>query len=299
MLRPGFEPGISALRVIGEPPSFKSPPTHDDFWDGFKKYLLTIQSDKVADDTLRYAKRYYFVLAGEGVQEVLQQSPDIRKHVMKSMAALSKYMGCYDHWKGIKERYQLKWSQQDSFDVFQEIVNNGHGYSAMVDWVKEACRKLPDGYGRILVYTTLTGLRAKEGIDSIRLIKTEVDNYLKKDALILEHYRYPELFLRRTKKAYISIVSEDVLDIARKAGNYSYTAIRMALEERGMTTQMKYCRKIFSTYLRMNGVESELIDLLQGRIPKTVFARHYFRPDFEKDVERIRKVLVSLASTIN
>lgn len=52
---------------------------------------------------------------------------------MKSMAALSKYMGCYGHWKGIKERYQLKWSQQDSFDVFQEIVNNGHGYSSLVD----------------------------------------------------------------------------------------------------------------------------------------------------------------------
>lgn len=66
------------MRVIGKPPSFKSLPTHDDFLDGFRKYLLTIQSDKVADDALRYAKRYYFVLAGEGIQEVLQQSPDIR-----------------------------------------------------------------------------------------------------------------------------------------------------------------------------------------------------------------------------
>lgn len=298
MLRPGFEPGISALRGIKSRPGFESLPSHDDFWIGFKKYLLTIQSEKVAADTLRYAQRYPYVLTGEGIQELLQQSPDIRKHVMKSMAALSKYMGCYDHWKQIKERYQLKWSQQDSLDIFQEIVNNEHGYSSMIEWVREACKKLPAGYGQILIYTTLTGLRANEAITSIRLVKTEVDKYLKKGSPILEHYRYPDLFLRRTKKAYVSIINADILQLAREADNRSYTSIRMALEERGMTTNMKYCRKIFSTYLRMNGIESELIDLLQGRIPKTVFARHYFRPDFEKDMVRIRNILEKLKGEI-
>ncbi|AIF82998.1 hypothetical protein NTE_00922 [Candidatus Nitrososphaera evergladensis SR1] len=61
---------------------------------------------------------------------------------------------------------------------------------------------------------------------------------------------------------------------------------------------MGYCRKIFSTYLRMNGIESELIDLLQGRIPKTVFARHYFRPDFDKNTERVRNLVEALMTQI-
>jgi intergrase/recombinase len=287
VLRPGFEPGISALRVKGVAPSFKSQPTQDEFWEGFKKYLLTIQSDKVAYDTLRYAQRYYLVLAGEGIQEILQQSPDVRKHVMKSMAALSKYMGCYDQWKLIKERYQLKWSQKDGLEAFQAIIDGEHNFTAMCDWLKEARTKLPPAYGDILPYTTLTGLRAQEAIHSIHLVKTDLDKYRKKD--ILEHYRYPDLFIRRTKKAYVSVVDRDILELASRCGNYSYTAIRMALDERGMTTQMKYCRAIFSTYLRMNRIESELIDLLQGRIPQSVFARHYFRPDFEKSVIRIRK----------
>jgi intergrase/recombinase len=39
---------------------------------------------------------------------------------------------------------------------------------------------------------------------------------------------------------------------------------------------MAYCRKVFATYLRSNGVEQETIDLLQGRTPKSVFAKHYF-----------------------
>jgi intergrase/recombinase len=46
-----------------------------------------------------------------------------------------------------------------------------------------------------------------------------------------------------------------------------------------------YCRKIFATYLRLEGVEQEIIDLLQGRIPRNVFVRHYFRPNFAKQNE--------------
>ena len=42
---------------------------------------------------------------------------------------------------------------------------------------------------------------------------------------------------------------------------------------------MNYCRKIFATFMRNNGIEQEVIDLLQGRIPKSVFVRHYYKPD--------------------
>jgi intergrase/recombinase len=44
---------------------------------------------------------------------------------------------------------------------------------------------------------------------------------------------------------------------------------------------MKYCCKIYASYLRQSGIESEIVDLLQGRVPKTVFARHYFTPSLD------------------
>ncbi|MDR4513049.1 MAG: hypothetical protein MRJ93_15240 [Nitrososphaeraceae archaeon] len=44
---------------------------------------------------------------------------------------------------------------------------------------------------------------------------------------------------------------------------------------------MNYCSKIFATYLRSNGIKQEIIDLLQGRIPKSIFVRHYYRPDLD------------------
>jgi intergrase/recombinase len=45
--------------------------------------------------------------------------------------------------------------------------------------------------------------------------------------------------------------------------------------------QLKYCRKIFASYLRQSGIESEIVDILQGRVPNTVFARHYFTPSLD------------------
>jgi intergrase/recombinase len=44
---------------------------------------------------------------------------------------------------------------------------------------------------------------------------------------------------------------------------------------------MKYCRKIFASHLRQSGIESEIVDLLQGRVPRTVFARNYFTPSLD------------------
>ena len=56
---------------------------------------------------------------------------------------------------------------------------------------------------------------------------------------------------------------------------------------------MSVCRKIFATFLRNEGVEQEMIDLLQVRIPKSVFVRHYYRPD-SSNLDIIRERLVSL-----
>lgn len=45
--------------------------------------------------------------------------------------------------------------------------------------------------------------------------------------MVLEHFRFPSIFIRRTKNAYISIVSEKILDIAKQANNITYTSIKL------------------------------------------------------------------------
>ncbi len=56
--------------------------------------------------------------------------------------------------------------------------------------------------------------------------------------------------------------------------------------------------KIFATFLRNEGLESEIIDLLQGRIPNSIFVRHYYRPGLTK-FDEVRNKLDKLFDLIN
>ena len=117
--------------------------------------------------------------------------------------------------------------------------------------------------------------------------------------MVLEHYKFPHYFIRRTKKAYISLATDKMLSIAKEADiNHGYNTIKLAVRRRGLGMHMNFCRKNFATYLRVNGIEQEFVDLLQGRMPRSVFVRHYFRPDFDKATDRVEKCIGELEQQI-
>jgi len=161
---------------------------------------------------------------------------------------------------------------------------------------------LPPDYQNTILFTTLTGLRPNEAQKSLWLIKTKGNEYVDKDRGILKHYQYPEIFLRQTKNAYVSIINEDILQIARGSPDreYYYRSLRKRISiKNGFDMNMYYCRKIFATYLRNKGIEPEIIDLLQGRLSKSIFLRHYYRPDINGIItEKIRPVLNSMLNEI-
>ena len=267
-------------------------------WNKFEEFLENSYSKNSIKTRMLYAKKYSTILVDCNAQELLTLSNDKRLQVMKSLAILSKYLGCYDRWKQIKEKYQLKWSNDDSLQIFQNLTNQENNYSSMLKWLKDVCKQLPKQYGNILIYCSLTGLRPTEVFSSINLIKSDLENYLYKEKMILEHIRYPEIFIRTTKKAYISIVIDSILQIAKDTKEKStYNSLRCYFKRRKIPFNLNYCRKIFATYLRTNGVEQEVIDLLQGRLPKSIFLRYYYRPDFEV-YTKIQKLLGSLLNNI-
>ena len=146
----------------------------------------------------------------------------------------------------------------------------------------------------VFSFSILLWVRPDEACQSIKLIQSDLDNYLKKNGMILEHYKYPDTYIRSTKKAYISIVNDSILRCAESASVCGYNALRLCIKRKGLDMRMGYCRKIFATYLRTHGIEQEVIDLLQGRIPKSVFAWHYFGPDFNESYGKVRQLLESL-----
>ena len=197
---------------------------------------------------------------------------------MKALASLSKYMGCYDIWKEIVQRYQLKWSDSNkSIKVFNAIFqNDGNNYSSMLKWIKDVVAVLPTDYQNIILFNTLTGLRPDEAKKAIHLIKTNEIQYVDKERGILKHYQFSETFLRLTKNAYLSIINDDMIEIAKSSPNKEHymTGLRKRVLNKGYKMNMYYCRKVFAIYLRNKGIEPEIIDLLQGRISSSVFVNH-------------------------
>ena len=85
-------------------------------------------------------------------------------------------------------------------------------------------------------------------------------------------------------KVYVSIVNKALVSEIERSSKVSYSAIRKRLTRNKQNLRFKELRSYYATYLRKNGIISEYIDLLQGRIPKSVFARHYLKVDDVKEL---------------
>jgi intergrase/recombinase len=262
----------------------------------FRQYLLQQkQSPHTIRNKIQYVKRFYYVLEKNNAQDLLSVSPETRQHAMKSLASLSKFMGIYDRWQNLIKRFQLKWPKKEAFAVFNEIFNNSNeSYTDMLSWIKESVSALPTSWSNVIVFNTLTGLRPDEGYKAMELINSDTANYVDRARMLLLHYNYPDSFLRVSKNAYVSVINENIIRIARNSEPItSYRHIRNTFGSYSISMNMYYCRKVFATFLRNEGIEPEIIDLLQGRIPNSVFVRHYYRPDSSK-FDEIRSKLDKL-----
>jgi hypothetical protein len=134
--------------------------------------------------------------------------------------------------------------------AMQRFFNLDLTIYSMVSRIKEMVSKLPTFMGQIVKYGVLVGLRPAEIIESVKLTNNQLSfsKYYKTDNHTLEHFRFPDIFIRATKKAYISFVTPEILEIARYTEQCpSYNAIRLACQKIGIKMDMRYCRKIFAS----------------------------------------------------
>ncbi len=94
------------------------------FWDSFKTYLKGVNNEKTIYTRISHARRCSYLLIKDNFNELHTFSNDVRNHIMKSLAALSKFLGMYDKWKVIVEKFNLKWSSEfNGLDAFKKIIN--------------------------------------------------------------------------------------------------------------------------------------------------------------------------------
>jgi intergrase/recombinase len=247
--------------------------------EGFDVYLKgVLTSDKDIVHTNRVANKYREILITGNASEFHSLTKDVRRNAMRALAHLAKYNGRYEQWQKIVKQNGLRWKQaDDNFNFFEK-----EDIGEMLEYVKRIVRTYSRECGNAFIFATLTGLRASEACQAIKLIKQAAKGYYSTDfGGMLEHFRFKDIFIRRSKKAFVSLVDDGILDLARQSCD-NWNAIRSRLKREDTEMHMAYCRKIFCTWLRQSGVETEFIDLLQGRVPATVFAKNYYRPSFER-----------------
>jgi hypothetical protein len=172
-----------------------------------------------AEDRLRYAKRFGSVMPNGDATILLQVPPNKRIHIMKALSSLARFTGQSDVWQRLRQQHGLQWSTgTEKIDAFTRFFNKNKTLDTMLQWLREAMQVLPKAYANFFLFCTLTGLRASECMEAVRLINTFQNsgtNYYNPEQKILQHYRFPEIFIRRTKAVYISIVNKEILAIAQ------------------------------------------------------------------------------------
>jgi intergrase/recombinase len=74
-------------------------------------------------------------------------------------------------------------------------------------------------------------------------------------------------------------VNDEIVKIAQKTGKVpGYNMLKKQSSHSCMSMRLKYCRKIYASWLHRCGISSDLIDMLQGRTGKNIFLRHYLTP---------------------
>ena len=222
---------------------------------------------------------------------------------MKSLINLSKYLGRYETFKSQLKNYGIKWvSSDNSFNSFLAIINNNH--STLGNWYSKALNAVSDNEKLLLKFTLLTGLRKSEAINSFNLIiklagENKLSEYFNEECGILEHFKFRELFLPNSKNVHISIATMKLVNEIANSQPVCYTTLRKHLHKNKWPLRIKELRSYFAAYLRKKGILAEYVDLLQGRIPKSVFAKHYLKvEDVKVLVNRVLAVNASMENSL-
>jgi hypothetical protein len=231
-------------------------------------------------------------------------SPHIRNHAIKSLIVLSKYLGIHQQFKQKLSNFGIKTYRQDSFTSFLRILNTNNNGNDVLKWLNEVQPVLSDSENTFLRFCLYLGLRKSEVITSFNKI-IELNNngllneYYDKDLNCLLHFKYPKDFIRRTKNCFISFIPDELVKQICNCQPVSYNAIRKRLERNNIKMRINELRDYFGTYLLQHGILEAEINLCQGRIPPSIFIKHYWSPKLSELRDRIFSALKDLEKTVS
>jgi intergrase/recombinase len=188
----------------------------------------------------------------------------------------------------------IKRVKADPVQAFTRIFNS-QAHKGLGEWYQKALAVLKENERLYLRFMLLSGVRAMEGVKAFNLIvelgPKYTEEYYNCETRFLEHFKYPKLFLRRSKNIYVSAVPRKLLDEISMSTRISYNALDKRLDRAGLPMRIKQLRSFYATKMREMGLLSEQIDLIQGRVGKSIFLQHYFKQDAKSLSNQILQLL--------
>ncbi len=258
-------------------------------WEKFRKFCENGNCESHAQQLYSNAERFHEALLKHDLSVVRDLGDGMRPGALKGLSALSKFLGCYDDFKDLKKQYGLKWSGKSADDIFIERLTNVEDSGEIWEWVrsvKQARSDLTD----FMDLMSISGLRYIEGINSYNLIiklsrEGKIGSYYSVEKESLEHFRFKETFIRRSKKAFVSFAPGEL--ITRIAGQELFTsadAVQKLVQKKGLPLRFSDIRENHGTFMTKYLKPSE-IDFLHGRVTANVFMQHYFNPALIADLK--------------
>jgi intergrase/recombinase len=268
-------------------------------WDEYHDWVYAKYAKSWAPTVMTYSKKYSYILLEGNIKDIDKIPGKTKNTSIKALIILSKFLGVSQEFKTQLKSYGIKLFQEDALSSFIRLYNNKN--SNLNEWYTKAQTVLRPNEHLFLQFLKLSGLRKEEGIMSFNKIielskQGKLNEYYNDERSLLEHFKYKEQFLRGTKNVYISILPKSlVLNIA-DSEPVTYSALYKRLMRTKVMSRINELRDNFGTFMVRNGLIKEEVDLLQGRIPPSIFIRHYWSPSFIEIKERTIQAIKLLNS---
>ncbi|MEM2806023.1 MAG: hypothetical protein QXK86_04150, partial [Candidatus Bathyarchaeia archaeon] len=221
----GFEPTFSGSEVqkptVSALPLTKEAHFEAIRWEDFERWVFSSHRENVAKDIISYARKYAHCLLQKDLSEVAALRKTLRHHVVKALSNLAKYLGVYEDYRHLIRSYGIGWKGRSADELLIDRLTKVQNPDEVFQWIKQV-KKERFELEAFMDFITVTGLRLEEAVLSYNLIvklqrENRLGEYYNMDKQALEHFKFKDLFIRRTKKAFISFAPKElVLKIAEQ-----------------------------------------------------------------------------------
>jgi intergrase/recombinase len=183
----------------------------------------------------------------------------------------------------------LKWSGKNAENLIIERLNKVKDSHQIFSWIKQVKTVRPhlDCFMDLIM---VTGLRLNEAVECYNLIillhrEGKLNEYYNEQIETLEHYKFKEKFLRKSKKAFISFAPKSlVLKIAEKGKPLNKHGVCTGIQRHGLPLRFGDIRELHGSIMSKYLSETE-VNFLHGRIGSSVFMTNYFNPKWITDLK--------------